>query len=178
VATPSTFIKSSIAGSIILTDANGVSLTVPFDKGDVAIGPLLQHLNEPVKIEARGHFLTLTRGNRVYPTFNFSCFVGNLIGATAVAPGAVLEFITGTGAYSGNVSVQGANREMTVNARLRIEGTNVGDADDEIVQCANVIFQANFTEAMDGYTLTLAGEVLGSVTITNGTNTVTFAEIS
>jgi hypothetical protein len=143
VATPSTFIKSSIAGSIILTDANGVSLTVPFDKGDVAIGPLLQHLNEPVKIEARGHFLTLTRGNRVYPTFNFSCFVGNLIGATAVAPGAVLEFITGTG-----------------------------------VQCANVIFQANFTEAMDGYTLTLAGEVLGSVTITNGTNTVTFAEIS
>lgn len=177
MAAPSTFIKSSIHGSITLTDGGAVSLVVPFDKGDVAIGPLMEHLNEELIIETRGHFRTLSRGARVFPSFSFSCFVGNLVGSSAVAPGSVLEFIAGKGAYSANTSVQGALREMTVNAKLTIEGTNVGDAADETVLCANCIFQASFQEAMDGYTLSITGKCLGAVTITNATNVVVFSEI-
>lgn len=178
MAAPSSYVKTNTMGFLTVVDGLGTSLTVPFDKGDVAISGLAHRLNELVKTEARGRFISAAYGGRRYPTFNFSAFLTNFLGASTSPPGSLLEFITGKGAYSANQSTLGANRPMAVHITLTIEGSVFGDAADETVQAKDVHFVADFAEAVDGNTVSLAGDVMGDVVITNSGNVVTYSQIT
>lgn len=180
MAAESSQVKNFVAGVIRLSDGTGtpVTLTLGLDRGDFSISNLMAKLNETVKIETRGKFKTLARGNRVYPAFSLSAWAGNIVGSSAVAPGTPLEFLFGKGAYSANVSTLGASREMTVDIRLTVEGTAWGDTADETIDLEDVVCSIEFAEAADGNTISMSGEVLGAVVITNNTNTVTLSQVS
>lgn len=180
MAAESAFIKTNVQGTLTLRDGTGtpVTLAMSYDMGDVEIGPLMEELNEVVKIERRGKFVTLQRGKRVYPTIKFSAWCGNLVGGSTSAPGTPTEFATKKGAYSANVSTLGANRKYTIDIALAIEGTNFGDAADETITCEDVVCSITWKEGPEGNTISIDGEILGSIISTNSTNTVTYAQVS
>ena len=177
MAAPSTYIKNNHMGVITAKDGSGNSLVVPYDKGDMALTGLGARLNETAKYEARGKYLGTGYTVRRYPQLSFSAFVSNLVGATAISPGSVLEFLTGLGAYAANISTQGTGRPYQCDIEFSIEGTAFGDASDEVVTLNDCEFTADFSEAAEGNSLSFSAMVLGPIVITNGSNTVTFAQI-
>lgn len=171
--------KNFAGGVLRLSDATGtpVTLTALMMQGDYSLGPLGQDLNEDVVMSSRTRFIGLGVGAPRYPELSVSCYVGNLVGSATSGTGTMLEFVTGKGAYSANVSTLGANRRMTCDVRLTIEGTNWGDSADETIDAEDCRFQANFTEAGDGNKLEFTAQVLGAVVITNDANTVTYQQL-
>lgn len=180
MAAPSAVVKTAVLGSLTIADGTGtpVTLSVPYTRGDLTIGPLGPKLNELVKIEARGKFLTAAYGARVYPAMSFSAWCPNVVGSSTSAPGTLAEFLAALGAYSANVSTLGTGRPVAVKLTFTIEGTNLGDSADETIVANDVYCTINFAEAMDGNTLSIAGEVLGTVVVTNSTGTITYSQIS
>jgi hypothetical protein len=182
MAAPSSYIKSNKAGRFLIRDGTaGTPLAidpVPFTRGDFALTDLREFLNEVVTVEARGQFISHHYGNRVFPQLSFSAFVGNVVGATAVAPGAWSELATRKGAYASAVPTLGTGRPMTVDLVFTFFGTRFGEASDETFTLEDVSMKFDFAEADDGNTLTVAGMVLGPVTVANGTNTVVYSQIA
>lgn len=171
-------IKNFVKGSVRFADGTGtpVTLVVPCDQGNYALTGLSAKLNQPIKVESRGRFKSLIRGPRIYPQFSLMAYVGNLIGATTSAPGSELEMLFGKGAYSANISTLGASREMTIDVRLTVEGTDWGDTADETIDLEDVICSIDFNESGEGNTISITGEVLGAVVFTNSVNTVTLQQ--
>lgn len=180
MATPSSYVKNATMGTLTLADGTGtpVTLAVSYDRGDLAITGLGPKLNNIGKFEARGRFVSHAYTERRYPTVKFTAWLPNVAGSSATAPGSLAEFVSGLGAYAANTPTAGTGRPYTVKLTWTIEGTNFGDAADETVVCNNVFVTFDLQEAMDGNTISLSGEVLGSVVVTNSTNTVTYAQIT
>lgn len=178
MAAPSTHPKNFAGGVIRLSDGTGtpVTLTALMMEGDYSLGPIAEYLNEPVIFNARTRTLGLGWGAPTNPQVSLSCKVGNLVGSSATAPGSMLEFVLGKGAYLANISTQGANRPMTTDLRLSIEGIGWGDTADETIDCEDVQFSADFSEAAEGNKLAFTGKVIGSIVITNSTNTITISQ--
>ncbi len=180
MAAPSTYVKHNTHGAITLADGTGIPVTLAlvYDRGDLKIDGLGQKLNEPVHVTRRGKYVSTAFGARRFPSISFSAWCTNWVGSSTTAPGSVLEFVTGAGAYSANISTLGTGRPMAVKLTLAIEGTNFGDSTDESVVANNVMITSiAWEESETGNVLTFTGEILGTVAITNSTNTVTYAEI-
>lgn len=178
MAVGSSHMKNSVLGSIKAVDGAGTELQLPYTLGDLKLGPLKKILNEDVQIEARGEYVNTVTGKRIYPTLSFSALAGNLSGGTATAPGTLAEFLTGQGAYSANVSTSGAGarRTYTVKLVIRVEGSDVGDTDDEVITCNHCIVTVDqWQEAEDGNKIAITAKIVGSIVVTNGSNTVTYA---
>jgi hypothetical protein len=178
MAAPSSYVKTAAMGTITLADGTGtpVTLVVPYTRGDLTIGPLGPRLNELVKIEARGDFVSAAYGNRIYPQLSFSAWLPNVVGSSTTAPGTLAEFAAGLGSYAANISTLGSGHPMAVKVTWTIEGTNFGDSADETVVCNSVYLTVSLTEAMDGNTISVTGEVLGTVVVTNSTGTITYQQ--
>lgn len=172
------FVKNSVLGTLTLFDGAGASLACDFDMGDTALDGLREFLNEVQKFSRRGRHVSHAPGDRTYPTLAFSALVTNIVGsAGAPAAGTPLEFMTRKGAYAGNASTTFDGAHTTFGVRLTIEGTGVGDADDERVALSDcVLLNGSFAEGVDGNKLSFSIEVLGDAVVTNGSNTATFAE--
>lgn len=180
MAAESTQIKVATDGALVLADGTGtpVTLALSYYDGDFQMDAVGQYLNEEVIISTNGRFKTLARGDRRPIGFSFTVFVGSVVGGTSSAPGTPLEFITGKGAYSANVSTLGANRNMTVDVRLSIEGTAFGDSADQTLTLEDCVCKGALSSSKDGFKLSISGTCLGSLVIVNNTNTVTISEIS
>lgn len=178
MAAPSSYIKTAALGSLTLSDGTGtpVTLVVPYTRGDLTIGPLPPKLNELVKIEARGDFISAAYGARVYPQIAFSAWLPNVVGSDTTAPGTLAEFAAGLGAYAANISALGSGHPMAVNVTWTVEGSNFGDSADETVVCNKVFLVVNIAEGMEGNTISVTGEVLGTVVVTNSTGTITYQQ--
>jgi hypothetical protein len=182
MAAESTMLKNNVHGSMQLLDGTGtpVTLSLSYDKGNLKCGPLAQVLNELVKMERRGRRAGVGAafGNRIWPTLSWSSLFGNVVGASAVAPGTPWEFLTKKGAYSANVSTLGANAQVyTVDIKLTIEGTNYGDTSDETITFEDVYVTSELGEDVSGNELAFTAEVLGSI-VANSTNTITYAQVA
>lgn len=179
MAAESSQIKVATDGSVLLADGTGtpVTLALAYYNGDFQHDPIGQYLNEEVVISPNGRFKTLARGDRVIVGWSLTGMVGNMVGSSNTAPGTVLEFITGKGAYSANVSTLGANRNMTVDCRFTVEGTAHGDSADGQVTFEDNVCKLSFASTKDGITFNLSGRSLGSIVFVNSTNTVTIGEI-
>lgn len=178
MAAVSTQVKTFRGGTITASDGTGtpVTLIVPVTKGDTAIGPIREYLNELVIITARSEIVSLAEGAPSIPTITFTAWCGNLIGSDAVAPGSFLEFGSGRGAYAANISTLGTGRTMTFDLRMQIRGIAWGDTANETIDCEDVVGEWNWNEAGDGNVLTFSGQILGDIVITNNTNVVTYAQ--
>jgi len=178
MAAESTFWKNNLQGAITLIDGTGtpVTLALATDRGDLKItglGPANQ--NAPVVMTRRGKFGSLNRGERIFPQVTFTCFTGNVIGSSGVAPGTPWEFAGKKGAYAANVSTLGANREYTIDIKLTIEGTNWGDTADETITCEDCVVACEWNEAIDGNILAISAQCLGDIVLVNS-QTVTLTE--
>ena len=181
MAAVSTYVKNSTMGSIILADSTGtpVTLTLAYDKGDLSITGLGQKLNDVGHVQRRGKHVSSMFGARRYPQVSLSIFVSNLVGGSTAAPGSMLEFVTLLNAYAANTNPAGAGRPAAFKLTYTVEGTNFGDtADETVVLSSLTLMSLDFTESLEGNTLTMQCELAGTVVITNSTGTVTLSEIS
>lgn len=178
MAAPSTYVKNAVLGSITVETGSGETLTVPYTMGDTKLGPLTEILNEAKEYQARGRYIASGWGARVFPDLAFSALLGNVIGGSNVAPGALAEILTRKGVYASATGTEGVGRPYTVKITITVEGTDVGDAADEMIVCNHVKSSASFEESEDGNKLSVSGKVLGTVVIANGTNTATYSGLT
>lgn len=184
MAQVSNFVKTSVSGVLQLRDGSGPPqvLEAPFYKGDLKISPLRDTLQEDVKIKANGRHITATTGDRYYPTISFSAYFSSLIGASTTVPGSLVEMMFGIGAYGPTGSSPALSTSSTVNTlyttdfKVTVEGNSFGDT--ETILCRDVRWSVeDMAHAMDGNSLSIKGEILGSITITNNTNSFTIDEV-
>lgn len=178
MAAESTVPKGAASGAITLIDGTStpVTLSLAYSMGDLQGSELSQNLNEVVPVEVMGDFVGLVYGNRRYPSVSFSVSCHNIVGSSSTAPGTPLEFTTGKGAYSSNISTIGVGRPMLVDVKLTIEGTNFGDAADETITFEDCYLIASFTEALEGNKLAFQGTCYGSIVSSNNTNAPSFTD--
>jgi len=94
-------------GVLILRDGAGVTLEVPLEMGDVAIGGLSADMTEVAVYQSRGRTKAVRRTNDVQPTLAFSAMLGRLSSSktatTVPAKPAVMDFILRRNAYATNI---------------------------------------------------------------------------
>lgn len=171
MANRSNFVKTNVAGSLTLRDyttPTALELAIAFDQGNLTVGPIMRILNEFVAIERRGRYVNTAFGNRVYPTFSFTCWVP-AFQDDGSAPGNIATWLLKTtgGAYDAAVSSLGAGASVPFLWDLvyNLEGTEYGDGDDHdftLTRCEGQI--DNYTEAADGCTFAISGTVRGGIT--------------
>lgn len=178
MAAESSQIKLASDGAVTLLDGTGtpVTLALQYSDGDLSASNLSDKLNEVVPIAPRGRFKSLGSGARRYPEISLTLYSANIVGSTASAPGAPLEFLAGIGAYSANVSTLGTGRRMTVDVKLTVEGTDYGDTADETITFEDCHLTATFTESMEGNKLSITGTCYGNVVHGNSSNTPSITE--
>jgi hypothetical protein len=160
----STYQKTNADGSIVIKDGTGtpLTLTIPFTRGDIKIGPLKAKLKNTVAIQARGVHLGIRHTDRVYPTFSLSCFCPEW---TAASGGTPTDMIFGKAAFSAAISVDGATADVkTRTVVITVEGTDFGDGADKTVTLTNVECEVNWTEDAGGNYLEISGTVYGAIT--------------
>jgi hypothetical protein len=181
MAAESGYMKTATMGTLRISDGGAVFLDLLYDRGDLAIGTLKSRLNVVKALERRGKWVSDAYGERVYPAISFSCFMGNIVGSSGIAPGTPTEMLTALGAYVGNTNVQGtgANRPLAANLRLTMAGVPFGEPFSETMTANNVgDISMDFAESMDGNTLSFTGLVRTNVTVVNAANTVIFQQIA
>lgn len=172
----------NFAGAVVRfadgTTPTPVTLAIALFQGTLTLGPLSEYLNEDVIFSAITQFAGLGVGAPVYPELSLEALTYNIIGDDeAAVAGTPFEFVTKQGAYDANVSTLGANRLVTVDVRVTIEGTRWGDSADEMIDCEDTRFTQQFSMGAEGNRLAFTGQVLGSVVITNDTNVVTLTRL-
>jgi hypothetical protein len=151
-------------GTISFSDGTGVpvTLTLSYDLGDFSVNFNGNELNELVKIERRGKFVSAARGARTYPTASFSVVVTSLTGA--VAPGSAADFLLKQAAYSSNETTLGTGQPYAIDITLTVEGTDFGDSGDETIVLDDcVLTDLAFSEG-EPDTIAFSVEVLGPIT--------------
>lgn len=166
--------RTNTMGSLTITPPTGSALTIEFDVGDTAITGLDRRLNERVRMTRRGKLGGTAWGDRTYPQVTITCYWTQLISADGTAPGSILEALWSLGAYDDGGSLVPPTCTLT----LRIEGTDLGAANDEIITLTEVAGTVDLNEAADGNKFTITGTVEGSVAINVGSNTLTLQEIA
>jgi len=158
-----TFVKTNIHGTISLADGTGapVTMTLAYDQGDFTVGPLKAVLNETVKIERRGRFMSAAPGARIFPSGSFSAMVHQFTDATADV---LTDFLLQQGKYSANVSTLGATHPVyTVDLTFLIEGSDFGGTDSTVTftDC-DVTIDSLAEGEPDAFSISF--EVLGAIT--------------
>lgn len=172
------YIRNNTMGELRVSNSDGsVALTLLYDRGDVAITPLRSRLNARQRVSRRGKHVSSAYGARIYPQITWSGYVSELVGDSDTKPGSVLEFLTLLGAYDDVTPVNGTGRPASVNLRLLIKGSEYGLV-DTTVTLTNIEVDAEFREAEDGNTLSFTADILGTIVMTNGTQSITFNEIT
>lgn len=160
----SDFAKLDTHGTIKLIDGTPITpveLTLSYDMGDLSLSGFSKVLNELVKVERRGKFVSAGYGNRKYPQLTFT----NLLMAltSAAAPGTAREFLEQQGAYSANISTLGAGKPYTVHVEVTIEGSDFGDSADHVFQADDChLSDVGLSEGQPS-TLSFSLEVLGAI---------------
>ena len=161
----STVVKTNVMGTLTGTDntpSTPLTYACTFDMGDFSLSGLQDGLREVVAHEAKGQFLGLSYGARVYPSFSFSAKVAQFSDS---ASGTLTDFVLRTtgSEYAAAVSTSGAGRPFTTTWTFVMEGTGVGDDADHTVTLADCHLSAEFSEG-DSNSLSISGVVYGAIT--------------
>ena len=157
----SSIIKTINDGSITFTTGDGTSLVLPCSI-TMDISSLQANQREAVAIEARGVLKSLRQGARVYPSGTVEMYLTGLSDATLTTE---LDLIFGTGSYSSTTSTTTALGDLrTVDIKLTIEGTDLGDAADHTFTLEDCYLVNAVSEAQTGDTISAAFTCYGTVT--------------
>jgi hypothetical protein len=159
------------------------ALIIPYTRGDFSLGPLTATLNETVKIRARGQRVSEALGEKVDPQVSFSAWLSDMIGdapapSAGTIPGALAEFLAGQGAYANVVPTSGDGDGVpkTFDLVWEVFGSKLLRGEPQmIVTMADFYGQINISEAGEGNSLAVSGEVWGDVTVERGGNTVVYS---
>ena len=161
----STTVKTRRDGRIRLKDGTtpaAVTLLLSYE-GDGNL-TFTNEVADRVPIYDRGVIVGLRKGNDATQSGSFTVNMRQFTSATDA--GSVIDFITKSGHYSGNVSSGGsAYAFYTVDVEVDIEGTDHGDGNDHVALLSNCLCTYDFSEG-DTNTFNINFEVFGGITMT------------
>lgn len=167
----SNIIKNFREGTISFLDGTGtpVTYTLSLESGDLKLSG--QNFNgksyETQVYEDRGEVGGVRKTTRKLLTGSFSCYFRSFTGVTG--SGTAKDFLLFRNAYSGNTSTTTFGDVKTLDIKLSIEGTDLGDAVDHTMTMEDCeILGVDFEEG-DPNKLTCNFRVLGAVTDTGVT---------
>lgn len=170
----SSIVKTNVSGTITLIDGTtptAIELALSFDRGDLNVSGLKEVLNETITVERRGRFVNSAHGNRVYPSFSFSCWL-SAFQDSGTAPGNILTWIQRTtgSAYAALVSSlqpgasANADTPFAFDIKYDLEGADFGDSADHTFTLGDCeVLDFTFAEAADGLSVSVNGVVRGAV---------------
>ncbi len=164
----SNIIKNFRDASLSLLDGTGtpVTYTVTLESGDLKVsGQNFSGKSYETQVyEDRGEVGGVRKTTRKFPAGSFSCYFRQFTGASG--SGTVKDFLLFRNAYSGNTSTTSLGDVKTLDIKLAIEGTDLGDAADHTTTMEDCIVDTVDFEEGDPNKLTVNFRVLGSITDT------------
>ena len=122
--------KTLYDGTVALIDGAGASYTVPCSVS-MDVSDLAPSQREVIAVECRGTLVSLRKGKRKYPSGTIEMYHTGLSDAAKTT---VLDFLFGTGSYAASTSTTTALGDVrTLDIKLTIEGTDLGDASDHVL---------------------------------------------
>tara|TARA_R110000823_G_scaffold249323_1_gene372740 strand:- start:213 stop:719 length:507 start_codon:yes stop_codon:yes gene_type:complete len=159
----STVVKVRRDGEITLTDGGAVALVISYEDGNFSANNLAAD-EDRVVIRDRGTIVGLRKGDDQVGTLSFTVHFREFTNASSDV---LLDFLNGSQGVAGTptalTSTGGSGFEQFLcTAKLKIEGTDLGDGADPVATFSKVLFTADFSEG-DPDTLSVSGEVYGGV---------------
>ena len=164
----STIPKVRRDGTIILNDGTGspITLTVAYEEGNFSFDVPVE---DQTVIRDRSVIAAVRKGDEQPITGSFSFFFRAF---TDAAVGGVRDFITKTGAYSGNTSTGATGtpyvEHYCVDIKFQVEGTDLGDSADHSATLSRCVCSLSFAEG-DPDTYSLSFTCYGGVVYTGQT---------
>ena len=158
----STVVKNFLDGQLTLSDGTGSPVThvVDFDQGDFSISGLSATQREVAAYESRGVLKTLRHTSRTYPSGSFTVMLSDI---TDASDATMVDFLLKQGSFSGNASTV-AGDVYCIDLILDIEGTDLGDDDDETITLTDCYCTVDISEG-DPSVITVNYTCYGTVTM-------------
>ena len=162
----STIPKAKKDGVLSLLDGTGspVILEVAYEEGNFSFETPVR---DEVVVRDRGSITTVRQGDEQPITGSFNFFMRQFTDSSNA--GSIQNFITGTGAYSSNVSTGIAGsifvEHYSIDIQYRAEGTAFGDDSDHQAQFSKCVCTLSFAEG-DPNAFTLNFTCYGGVSYT------------
>lgn len=162
----SAIVKTNVDGQLVLKDGTAVtplSITIPFENGDIAISALKALQRAATAYQSRARLVALRNGALEFPTISFSAMFSCF---TSAQKDCVMDAIRKTGAWAAAVSTSAALGDVyTLDATFTIAGEDLGDSADHVITLTKVALDVAFGEG-EPDNLTCNGTIYGSVTAT------------
>jgi len=158
----STIPKVRRDGTLVLKDGTGtpVTLTVAYEEGNFSFDV---PLDAQTVIRDRSLIVAVRKGDEEPISGSFSFYFRAFSSSDA---GGVRDFISGSNAYSSNVSTGGTGspyvEHFAVDMQFTVEGTDLGDAADHVATFSKCVCSMSFAEG-DPDTWTLNFTCYGGV---------------
>ena len=162
--TYSTSVKVRRDGQLVLKDGTGspVQLTVAYEEGNISLDNLVNSDAQTV-VRDRNIIVSVRKGDEEPITGSFSYYFRAF---TSSDVGGIRDFITGTNAYSANVSTGASGtpfvEHFCVDLQFTVEGTDLGDAADHVATLSKCLCTLSFAEG-DPNTWTLNFTCYGGI---------------
>jgi len=158
----SAVIKTARDGSLVVNDGTGTPLTITIarvtDFNATAFSPSGK---EHVALYSRGELVGLRHTDTSQYTGSFTAWFTHFTAATGTS---VFERGGKTGYFASAVSTSaGIGDVMTYNMIYTAEGTAFSDASDHTATFSRVAFTCDFTEAMEGSSVSVSFTAYGGV---------------
>lgn len=165
----STIPKVRRDGTIQLIDGTPTHINIEYEEGNFTFDNIALAREDQTVIRDRGVITTVRKGDSQPLTGSFNAYFRQFTSGTA---GAVLDFISKTGAYSGNVSTGSGGSVYVefyaIDIKYTSAGLSLGDDADSTVTLEKAVCTASFTEG-DPSSFTINFTVYGDVTYTGTT---------
>ena len=160
-----TSVKVRRDGQLVLKDGTtptAVSLTVAYEEGNLSLDSLVNSDAQTV-VRDRNIIVSVRKGDEEPITGSFSYYFRAFSSSDV---GSVRDFITGTNAYSANVSTGTSGtpfvEHFTCNIEFTVEGTDLGDSSDHVATLSKCLCTLSFAEG-DPNTWTLNFTCYGGI---------------
>ena len=157
-------------GTIQLRDGTGspVTLDVSYEEGNLTIDNL-NDLRDQTVIRDRGEIVAVRKADQQPLTGSFSFYFRAFTDAEV---GGIRDFITGSNAYSANISTGASGspyvEHFCVDIQYTVEGTDFGDDADHVATLSKCVCNLSLSEG-DPSTYALSFTTYGGVTFTGPT---------
>ena len=160
----STVIKTARDGVIKISDntsPTALTHTVVYEDGEFSFS---DDKTERIVMRDRGTIVGLRKGDDSVPSFSFSVYMRDFRDDSDTTICDVIENTNGASAW---VSTGGTGFEQyLLDLEIRVEGTDHGDGNDDVLTLTKCFLNWDFAEAKEGNKITVTGECYGTVTRT------------
>lgn len=151
-------------GTLTLIDGAGTTIVVTGDFGDFKVSEMKATQRETSPYQTRGDLIGLRHTNRIFGTLSFSAIMRSFSNGSPGSSGNFVDAVLFQKFYASLVSTTLAIGDVkTLDVKLTIEGTDLGDSSDHTATWEDVELKLAFEEG-DPNRFNVTGDIYGQPT--------------